>query len=122
MISNNIYKTNCFLVPNVPLAKTKLNDDTFQLSWKFDGQGRKCPIYSNVIYVVKKDTSEVQRHSIYPAASSYTLKVAQGSDYDVTVTGECISTTRAYAQVFLDLPPLRRSTIEHLFDLSLGER
>ncbi len=105
-----------FLVPLVPLTNTQLNDDTFQLSWNFKdvSNARNCPIYSNVVYVVKQGTSEVQRYTIYPAASTYTLKVVQGSNYDVTVTGECISTTKVYAKEALKLPPLRKSTYSRL--------
>ncbi len=104
------------------LTKTKLNDDTFQLSWDFTKapDARNCPIYSNVVYVVKQGTNEVQRYSIYPATNTYTLKVAQGSNYEVTVTGECISTTKAYAKETLLLPPLRKSFSPTLVASSKG--
>ncbi len=89
----------------------QISEGSFEISWNFSKaeQIRDCPTYSNVVYAVNKETSEVRRYGVYPPANSYKIRLTPGIEFDVTVTVECVSTPKAYAKATIRPRPIRKS-------------
>ncbi len=89
----------------------QINEDMFEISWNFSKaeNPRECPTYSNVVYAMNRETSEVQRYEVYPPANSHKIRLMPGIQFDVTVTAECVSTLKSYAKATIRPRPIRNS-------------